>query len=43
MRALAANLGLTLDGRYDGPGDFAVFAPYVISEIARDLGASRSV
>ncbi|MEV0829012.1 dihydrofolate reductase family protein [Nonomuraea rubra] len=38
-RRVTANLSLTLDGRYHGaggPGDFAAFAPYVISEVARD-------
>ncbi|MEV0345940.1 dihydrofolate reductase family protein [Nonomuraea sp. NPDC050680] len=38
-RRVTANLTLTLDGRYNGPGgpsDFAAFAPYVTSEIARD-------
>ncbi|TQS29479.1 hypothetical protein FLW16_10930 [Microbispora sp. KK1-11] len=36
-RRVTANLSLTLDGRYNGPGgtgDFAAFAPYVISEVA---------
>ncbi|GHH43027.1 dihydrofolate reductase family protein [Streptomyces candidus] len=38
-RRVTANLGLTLDGRYHGPGgpgDFSMFAPYVTSEVARD-------
>ncbi|MEU9336786.1 dihydrofolate reductase family protein [Streptomyces sp. NPDC048290] len=38
-RLVTANLGLSLDGRYHGPGgahDFAAFAPYVTSEVARD-------
>lgn len=38
-RRVTANLGLTLDGRYHGPGgpaDFAAFAPYVTSDVARD-------
>ncbi|MEV5890255.1 dihydrofolate reductase family protein [Nonomuraea fuscirosea] len=38
-RRVTANLSLTLDGRYHGPGgpgDFAAFAPYVTSEVARD-------
>ncbi|OPG13326.1 dihydrofolate reductase family protein [Microbispora sp. GKU 823] len=38
-RRVTANLSLTLDGRYHGPGgpgDFAAFAPYVITEVARD-------
>ncbi|MEO3808857.1 dihydrofolate reductase family protein [Sphaerisporangium sp. B11E5] len=38
-RRVTANLSLTLDGRYNGPGgpgDFAAFAPYVITEVARD-------
>lgn len=38
-RRVTANLALTLDGRYHGPGgpgDFAAFAPYVTSEVARD-------
>ncbi|WP_327103712.1 dihydrofolate reductase family protein [Nonomuraea glycinis] len=38
-RRVTANLSLTLDGRYNGPGgpgDFAAFAPYVTSEVARD-------
>ncbi|WP_445585668.1 dihydrofolate reductase family protein [Streptomyces finlayi] len=38
-RRVAANLALTLDGRYHGPGgpsDFGMFAPYVTTEVARD-------
>lgn len=38
-RRVTANLALTLDGRYHGPGgpgDFSAFAPYVTSEVARD-------
>ncbi|GAA3137747.1 dihydrofolate reductase family protein [Planomonospora alba] len=38
-RKVTANLSLTLDGRYNGPGgphDFGAFAPYVTSEVARD-------
>lgn len=38
-RGVAANLSLSLDGRYHGPGgpsDFSMFAPYVTSEVARD-------
>ncbi|MBG0818633.1 dihydrofolate reductase family protein [Planomonospora sp. ID82291] len=38
-RRVTANLNLTLDGRYNGPGgpdDFAAFAPYVTSEVARN-------
>ncbi|MGW4638889.1 dihydrofolate reductase family protein [Sphaerisporangium sp. NPDC004334] len=38
-RRVTANLSLTLDGRYNGPGgpgDFAAFAPYVTTEVARD-------
>jgi dihydrofolate reductase len=38
-RKVTANLSLTLDGRYNGPGgpgDFNAFAPYVTSEVARD-------
>ncbi|MEV7805787.1 dihydrofolate reductase family protein [Microbispora sp. NPDC088329] len=38
-RRVTANLSLTLDGRYHGPGgpgDFAAFAPYVITEVARN-------
>ncbi|GGL59309.1 dihydrofolate reductase family protein [Planomonospora parontospora] len=38
-RKVTANLSLTLDGRYNGPGgphDFEAFAPYVTSEVARD-------
>ncbi|WP_283135885.1 dihydrofolate reductase family protein [Rhizohabitans arisaemae] len=38
-RRVTANLGLTLDGRYHGPGgpgDFSAFAPYVTGEVARD-------
>ncbi|WP_433259544.1 dihydrofolate reductase family protein (plasmid) [Streptosporangium sp. CA-135522] len=38
-RRVSANLGLSLDGRYNGPGgptDFAAFAPYVASDVARD-------
>lgn len=38
-RRVTANLSLSLDGRYHGPGgpgDFSAFAPYVTSEVARD-------
>ncbi|MFD1932423.1 dihydrofolate reductase family protein [Nonomuraea mangrovi] len=38
-RRVTANLALTLDGRYNGPGgpgDFAAFAPYVTTDVARD-------
>ncbi|MFD1830461.1 dihydrofolate reductase family protein [Streptomyces desertarenae] len=38
-RRVAANLSLSLDGRYHGPGgpgDFSMFAPYVTSEVARN-------
>jgi dihydrofolate reductase len=38
-RRVTANLNLTLDGRYNGPGgpsDFGPFIPYVTSEVARD-------
>ncbi|GGO72947.1 dihydrofolate reductase family protein [Nonomuraea cavernae] len=38
-RKVTANLSLTLDGRYNGPGgpgDFSAFAPYVTSDVARD-------
>lgn len=38
-RKVTANLVLTLDGRYNGPGgpaDFGAFAPYVTSDLARD-------
>ncbi|WP_426309874.1 dihydrofolate reductase family protein [Cellulosimicrobium sp. E-16] len=38
-RLVTANLALTLDGRYHGPGgpgDFAAFAPYVATDTARD-------
>ncbi|MFB7650559.1 MULTISPECIES: dihydrofolate reductase family protein [unclassified Streptomyces] len=37
-RRVTANLSLSLDGRYHGPGgpgDFSMFAPYVTSEVAR--------
>ena len=37
-RRVTANLSLTLDGRYNGPAgphDFALFAPYVTTEVAR--------
>ncbi|MFI6498071.1 dihydrofolate reductase family protein [Nonomuraea typhae] len=39
VRRVTANLSLTLDGRYNGPGgpgDFSAFAPYVTSDVARD-------
>ncbi|GAA0950765.1 dihydrofolate reductase family protein [Nonomuraea longicatena] len=39
VRRVTANLSLTIDGRYSGPGgpgDFAAFAPYVTSEVARN-------
>ncbi|MEV0324348.1 dihydrofolate reductase family protein [Streptomyces sp. NPDC050658] len=38
-RTVTANLSLSLDGRYHGPGgpgDFGMFLPYVTSEVARD-------
>ncbi|WP_131740870.1 dihydrofolate reductase family protein [Actinomadura roseirufa] len=38
-RKVTANLSLSLDGRYHGPGgpaDFGAFVPYVTSEVARD-------
>ncbi|MEV0584328.1 dihydrofolate reductase family protein [Nonomuraea sp. NPDC050310] len=38
-RKVTANLALTLDGRYNGPGgpgDFGPFAPYVATDVARD-------
>ncbi|MFF0447578.1 dihydrofolate reductase family protein [Streptomyces sp. NPDC004609] len=38
-RRVTANLSLSLDGRYHGPGgpsDFGMFAPYVTTEVARD-------
>jgi dihydrofolate reductase len=38
-RTVTANLSLSLDGRYHGPGgpaDFGPFVPYVTSELARD-------
>ncbi|MFF0309904.1 dihydrofolate reductase family protein [Streptosporangium sp. NPDC004379] len=38
-RRVTANLNLTLDGRYHGPGgpgDFGAFIPYVTTEVARD-------
>jgi dihydrofolate reductase len=38
-RKVTANIVLTLDGRYNGPGgpaDFGAFAPYVTSDLARD-------
>lgn len=38
-RRVTANLSLSLDGRYHGPGgpgDFSAFAPYVTSQVARD-------
>lgn len=38
-RKVTANLVLTLDGRYHGaggPADFAAFAPYATTEVARD-------
>nr|UDM84219.1 dihydrofolate reductase family protein [Streptomyces sp.] len=37
-RRVSANLSLTLDGRYHGPGgpsDFGMFLPYVTTEVAR--------
>ncbi|MFG2596841.1 dihydrofolate reductase family protein [Streptomyces sp. NPDC048462] len=37
-RRVTANLSLSLDGRYHGPGgpsDFGTFVPYVTSEVAR--------
>jgi len=38
-RTVAANLSLSLDGRYHGPGgpaDFGAFLPYVATDAARD-------
>jgi dihydrofolate reductase len=38
-RKVTANLALSLDGHYNGaqgPHDFAAFAPYVTSDVARD-------
>ncbi|MFI9559294.1 dihydrofolate reductase family protein [Nonomuraea endophytica] len=38
-RKVTANISITLDGRYHGPGgpgDFGAFAPYVTSDVARD-------
>ncbi|MEV3926154.1 dihydrofolate reductase family protein [Actinomadura coerulea] len=38
-RRVTANLALTLDGRFHGPGgpsDFGMFVPYVTSEVARE-------
>lgn len=38
-RKVTANIALTLDGRYNGPGgpgDFGAFAPYVTTEVARN-------
>lgn len=38
-RRVSANLALTLDGRFHGPGgpsDFGMFVPYVTSEVARE-------
>ncbi|MBB5076507.1 dihydrofolate reductase family protein [Nonomuraea endophytica] len=38
-RMVTANISITLDGRYHGPGgpgDFGAFAPYVTSDVARD-------
>ncbi|WP_367049487.1 dihydrofolate reductase family protein [Streptomyces sp. Je 1-332] len=38
-RRVTANLTLSLDGRYHGPGgadDFSAFAPYVTTEVARN-------
>jgi dihydrofolate reductase len=38
-RAVTANLNLTLDGRYNGPGgpaDLSAIVPYAVTEVARD-------
>ncbi|MGI5246625.1 dihydrofolate reductase family protein [Dactylosporangium sp. CA-139066] len=36
-RKVRANLALTIDGRYNGPGgDFGAFIPYVTTDVARD-------
>lgn len=38
-RRVTANLAITLDGRYHGPGgpaDFGTFVPYVTTDVARD-------
>jgi dihydrofolate reductase len=45
-RTVAANLSLTLDGRYHGPagpGDFGAFLPYVTTDTARDHMARMHV
>ncbi|MFI2104464.1 dihydrofolate reductase family protein [Isoptericola sp. NPDC019693] len=42
-RTVAANLSISLDGRYHGaggPGDFGAFLPYVATDTARDHMAS---
>lgn len=39
-RKVTANMALTLDGRYNGPGgpdDFAAFVPFVTTDVSRDL------
>lgn len=38
-RTVTANIGLTLDGRYNGPGgpgDLGAIVPYAITDVARD-------
>jgi dihydrofolate reductase len=38
-RRVAANMSLTLDGRYNGPGgpsDLAAIVPYAVTDVARD-------
>jgi dihydrofolate reductase len=38
-RLVAANLSLTIDGRYhgpDGPGDMGAIVPYAVTDVARD-------
>jgi dihydrofolate reductase len=39
VRRVTANLGLTLDGRYNGPGgpsDLGAIVPYAVTEVGRD-------
>ncbi len=52
QRSVRANLNLTLDGRYNGPGgpaDLSAIVPYAVTEVARDhlarlhQGASTAV
>jgi RibD C-terminal domain len=33
---VTANISITLDGRYHGPGDLSAIVPYAVTEVARN-------